>query len=177
MKEVEPHPYADKFPMLPAGEKAYGSTTSTMTSATVRHSKKYPGYLDVSVWTGDVYTSISRPVAADFVPEVLRVLGAPDTLKWRISDDCSDDFSTVESSVYFIADEDGYIKIGTARSVASRMASLQTASRQTLRLVASIPGDQSDEFALHARFETDRVRGEWFRPGSELMAFIAEVSV
>lgn len=77
--------------------------------------------------------------------------------------------------VYFIQDQDGFIKIGFAIDVKSRLKTLQTGSRQELRLVASIPGDERSEHELHRRFHRGHVRGEWFNPSEDLVSLIEGV--
>ncbi len=81
----------------------------------------------------------------------------------------------VVGHVYFIQDEDGYIKIGFALNVHDRLKSLQTGSRQELRLLASIAGSVQSEHDLHRQFSADRERGEWFRPSSDLLEYIGGV--
>jgi hypothetical protein len=78
------------------------------------------------------------------------------------------------SWVYFIqAGDDGPIKIGVSRKPKRRIESLRTASPVELRLIAVIVGGEKEEQALHRRFSEDRTHGEWFRPSSDLLAFIA----
>lgn len=82
------------------------------------------------------------------------------------------------SCVYFIQSggSDGPIKIGTTRvSAAARLADLQIGSPVPLALLATIAGGHEREAALHARFARLRLRGEWFRPEAELVAFIEGV--
>lgn len=83
------------------------------------------------------------------------------------------------SCVYFIeAVGAACIKIGVSFNAAQRVSELQTACPFDLRLIATIPGaTERDEQALHERFAAHRVRGEWFVPSPEIMAFIAERAV
>ena len=76
--------------------------------------------------------------------------------------------------VYFISDEDGFIKIGRALKPRERLAMFQISHRQTLTLLATIPGGVAKESEMHRRFASSRHRGEWFAPSSDLLAFIAE---
>ena len=70
--------------------------------------------------------------------------------------------------VYFIrAGSAGPIKIGVARSVESRLKTLQTGNHLELRLVTAIKcRDRVDaynkEAQFHKMFERKRIRGEWF---------------
>jgi len=79
--------------------------------------------------------------------------------------------------VYFVqAGEGGPIKIGTSDKVPDRIAKLQTANPHKLSLLGTVAGDEEIERALHARFASIRLEGEWFRPGRELLDFIAVVN-
>jgi len=84
--------------------------------------------------------------------------------------------------IYFIqAVESKRIKIGftngdsySARKNAAkqRLNALQVGSPEELTLLFTIEGSQSEEGALHKRFSTHRVRGEWFECRDELRAFV-----
>ena len=66
-------------------------------------------------------------------------------------------------AVYFIKDEStGFVKIGYSDKPNKRLKSLQTSSANKLTLVHAVEGDKALESALHTRFATHRVRGEWF---------------
>jgi hypothetical protein len=76
-------------------------------------------------------------------------------------------------SVYFAQDPASTeIKIGFSRSVRSRLAGLG----RPVRLLATREGNREVESAIHHRFRHARVRGEWFRPTPELLAYIEEIS-
>lgn len=76
--------------------------------------------------------------------------------------------------IYFIRmGQDGPIKIGFSGNVATRFAGLQIGCPHELSLLGRMPGGLDDERRLHARFDALRIRGEWFRPEPELLAFIA----
>lgn len=70
---------------------------------------------------------------------------------------------------------DGPIKIGVSGSVKTRVSALQTAVAEPVHLLASIVGDRHIEAALHERFRSSRLKGEWFSPSSELLAHIASL--
>jgi hypothetical protein len=79
------------------------------------------------------------------------------------------------AKVYLIRQgESGPIKIGTSTDVESRLASLQTANPEPLHLLRTFDGDERIERAIHGRFAHLRLRGEWFKPAAELLAFAAE---
>lgn len=75
--------------------------------------------------------------------------------------------------VYFIQGEQTKrIKIGkTSTTVQQRLADLQVGSAEKLTCLAVIE-DAEDDVPYHARFQVERVRGEWFQPSERLMAFI-----
>jgi hypothetical protein len=78
-------------------------------------------------------------------------------------------------TVYFFqVGTEGPVKIGrTNRSPLSRLADLQVSMPFDLRVVAlqiGVPVHRETE--LHRRFAHLNIRGEWFRPGHELMEFI-----
>lgn len=175
------HPYADAWPMLGKDVALEGYHLDPMCNARIQESRKHPGYFDVRVYAGGYASETKRPVRRDFVTVQLDALLRNDTrltandLQWTTAARRAS-VTRPGGYVYFIADEDGYIKIGYARDVSSRLRSLQTASRQALRVVASTSGTVSDEKALHAKFADAHVRGEWFRATSDLMAYINEVA-
>jgi hypothetical protein len=76
-------------------------------------------------------------------------------------------------AVYFIEDTaTRRIKIGTAKRPRERLINLQVGLPTHLRLLAAIPGKAKEEKALHERFHSARVTGEWFEATPELLAFI-----
>jgi hypothetical protein len=77
--------------------------------------------------------------------------------------------------VYAISDGSA-IKIGwSGAHPSSRMAQLQTASPNKLRLVGALLAASHEEGALHARFARHRIRGEWFRPVDEIVDYFTVV--
>lgn len=175
------HPYADAWPMLGEEVALEGYHLDPICNVRIQESREHPGYYDVRVYAGVCVSETKRPIRRDFVTLQLNTLLRNDTrltaddLQWATAARTSVMARPV-GYVYFIADEDGYIKIGHARNVSSRLRSLQTASRQALRVVASTPGSISDEKTLHAKFADAHVRGEWFRATAALMSYITEVS-
>ena len=65
------------------------------------------------------------------------------------------------SFVYFI-ECDGYIKVGLAKDVVSRISLLQVGCPHTMRLLGFIPGTRETERDLHKRLAEFHHRGEWF---------------
>jgi uncharacterized protein YozE (UPF0346 family) len=77
--------------------------------------------------------------------------------------------------VYFIQSQGTHtIKIGyTAGQAQNRLKALQTAHPYQLNILATLPGDQNYEKLLHQRFAEYRLKGEWFEPHPDLLAFIS----
>lgn len=79
-----------------------------------------------------------------------------------------------KSSVYFIGDNAGHIKIGKAISPMRRLSDLQCGQARPLTLIATMPGGHAVERRLHRKFKKHRVGGEWFADCPEIQAFIGE---
>lgn len=78
--------------------------------------------------------------------------------------------------IYFIqcGTAAGPIKIGYAKHNAlGRLAALQIGHYEDLHLLGCIEGDRKSEHPLHDKFRAHHIRGEWFHPSAELLAFIA----
>lgn len=76
--------------------------------------------------------------------------------------------------IYFIqVGTDGPIKIGYAGDVKRRLGELQLANPFELRLVRAVRGNVLLERQIHAIYAHARLRGEWFTPVPELVAFVA----
>lgn len=71
--------------------------------------------------------------------------------------------------VYFIrAGNRGAIKIGIAKNIERRMATMQTGNAFQLHLLARIPCDNKEqalflESKIHNFFKRQKIRGEWFQ--------------
>lgn len=70
----------------------------------------------------------------------------------------------------------GYYKIGCAKSVQRRMKQFQEFLPEEIKIIHTIPTNDMHfaEARLHQRFDSKRVRGEWFRLTPEDVAFICE---
>ena len=80
------------------------------------------------------------------------------------------------SVVYFVqAGKLGPVKIGTTTDINARLLDLQCANPDKLTLLGTLPGNADTERALHQAFAAHNIRGEWFRPASQLMIFIARL--
>jgi len=81
-----------------------------------------------------------------------------------------------QSKVYFIQESGSMaIKIGTAKDVDGRVRDMSVSTPHLLTVLAVIDGDRDVERVLHRRFAHARIRGEWFHPVPELLAYISEV--
>ncbi len=69
----------------------------------------------------------------------------------------------------------GPIKIGVSLYLKDRMGALRTGSAEPLHIRATVPGDQ--EQAMHRRFASHRLSGEWFSPAPALLEAIEEATV
>lgn len=77
--------------------------------------------------------------------------------------------------IYFVQSGHGAVKIGFSHNPAGRISSIQGIAADEVRLLGLMEGDIDVERQLHKQFADCRIRGEWFRPASELLAFIGEL--
>lgn len=73
--------------------------------------------------------------------------------------------------VYFAKAGDR-VKIGKAKNVASRIATLQTGCPDKIEVVRKVWGGNAVERTFHQRFSHLRVNGEWFRYEADLAQFL-----
>jgi Meiotically up-regulated gene 113/Putative antitoxin of bacterial toxin-antitoxin system, YdaS/YdaT len=66
--------------------------------------------------------------------------------------------------------DDGPVKIGHGKNPRRRLLNLQAGCPVHLRLLGTRPGGEAEERELHKRFQSSRIRGEWF-------AFVPEMLV
>ncbi len=64
------------------------------------------------------------------------------------------------------------VKIGFSEGHKTRLASLQNASPDALKLIGVVPGSVQLERKMHARFKAYREKGEWFRIEGTLATFL-----
>lgn len=80
---------------------------------------------------------------------------------------------TPSGYTYFIQAGAGAVKIGqTVRTPAERLAALQTANPEPLRLIAYLVG-VGYEAMFHRAYASQRLAGEWFTPSEPLAVGIA----
>lgn len=78
------------------------------------------------------------------------------------------------SGVYFV-EAAGYVKIGKANCVRSRLTVMQPNLPFLLSLLAVAPGGWKQERDYHAEFHASRVRGEWYMLTSDIKGEIARL--
>jgi hypothetical protein len=75
---------------------------------------------------------------------------------------------------YFITDGT-LIKIGRSIQPRARIKTLSAGLDRHHKTLAIVPSEIAEERATHHRFHHLRERGEWFRPGEDLLEFIAQI--
>lgn len=147
-----------------------------------RHGVKSDRWLSYVVANGEAVYTESPCSLAEATYFILHH-GGPIEGEWRMSDDptlrpwepqVSRRKTSPTGSVYFIQADNGYIKIGYTQDVAARIETLRGLSPTPLHLIGTITGTLSTERKLHSRFSHCRDHGEWFRPDTDLIAFISE---
>lgn len=76
--------------------------------------------------------------------------------------------------LYVIQDRH-HVKIGRAADPNQRLSELQTAHHRKLTLVCAVPAHAALERAVHERFASAQLEGEWFELTPELTWFIDEL--
>ena len=82
-------------------------------------------------------------------------------------------------AVYFIrAGESGPVKIGYATNVAQRLVKMQSDAADDLFVIGvDAAGSKETEREYHARFATEKIRGEWFSPSAQILETAAQLGV
>lgn len=78
------------------------------------------------------------------------------------------------SIVYYVQRPDGMIKIGTSRVAGSRLGAVGREHGRLL-LMAFHTGARAEEAAVHRKFKSLHIGGEWHRPELPLLEHIAKV--
>lgn len=78
------------------------------------------------------------------------------------------DHTSFQNCLYFIQSGKGPVKIGVAVNVSGRLADLQVANPENLKVIQQfVVSNKSLAFELerwmHERFHSQRIRGEWYR--------------
>jgi len=80
--------------------------------------------------------------------------------------------------IYFIrGKESGNIKIGYSADPEQRKSNLQTANYEELEFIGIMDGSIEDEAKIQEMFSTFNIRGEWYRPAQEVVAFAKKNAV
>ena len=75
--------------------------------------------------------------------------------------------------IYFVeAHGANVVKIGYSEDVKSRIKALSQGSPHKLILLGTMEGNMQDEERLHQAFESQHVRGEWFKLSPQIKDFI-----
>ena len=77
--------------------------------------------------------------------------------------------------VYFLEGPGGAIKIGYARDLTKRLASLQTGSPVRLRVLATVQGGSRLEREYHREFAGYALHGEWFSDNPRIRREVARL--
>ena len=80
------------------------------------------------------------------------------------------------SNVYFLqVGTDGPIKIGCTKfDIRRRVRAIQSGSPHILRWIGFYPGDRNEERQAHLLLKNSSLRGEWFYPTTEVVAFVKQ---
>ena len=75
--------------------------------------------------------------------------------------------------IYFIrGKESGNIKIGYSATPEKRKSNLQTSHYEELEFIGLMGGSLEDEAKIHETLARFNIRGEWYRPSSEVLEFV-----
>lgn len=88
------------------------------------------------------------------------------------------------TSVVYFVEREGLIKIGTTTNLKARLKAISKGGNMPpgmtvgpVLLLASTPGDRSDEARFHRRFDKQRIpKTEWFRPCKALRHLIEDLN-
>lgn len=79
-------------------------------------------------------------------------------------------------TIYYLRAENGAIKIGYTRSLHSRISDLSVSSPLELELVGQEEGTIDLERRRHDQYRDSHIRGEWFRPSTQLNFHIGQLN-
>ena len=99
------------------------------------------------------------------IPELAKMFAPIDSWSSRPGLEQSTELSQF---VYFIGSVRPFVKIGYSTFVPGRLAELQKANPEPLRVLGVMIGRSLLERALHQRFADHWVHGEWFRCDGQL---------
>jgi hypothetical protein len=70
------------------------------------------------------------------------------------------------------AEPSGTIKIGTTRHPQKRLNQIRSANHEQITLLFAISCEKVDELVVHGHLNPARIRGEWYRPTPEVLAWV-----
>lgn len=77
--------------------------------------------------------------------------------------------------IYFVRCASGQVKIGyTQFNAIKRLSALQSSHPEKLMLLGCIEGERLDEQALHKKFASSRLLGEWFTYTADIAEYLAQ---
>lgn len=74
--------------------------------------------------------------------------------------------------IYAISNSAGAVKVGWSKNPIRRVAAVQIGSLSKCVLVGKAPGSKAEERAIHDRFASYRIYGEWFRHEGAVSEFV-----
>jgi hypothetical protein len=101
-------------------------------------------------------------------------LGASELVVQHLVADATNDDDAAKSWVYFIADGVGFIKVGFAKNIRTRMIDIQCGTPHDLTLITQTPGGLRTERTAHGLLAAFHKRGEWFHDTPESRALIEQ---
>lgn len=108
-------------------------------------------------WSRSYMLGVAEECCAAGTPPDAQESAAPGTVNYAIQ-----------------SERGGPIKLGLATDPQRRLSHLQTSHHEPLVILATWPGDGASEAAAHERWRHLRIRGEWFDPSEDLLAWIHE---
>ena len=177
---VEP-PKIDNVPGLKWKARAHGRWEAWWRPRHDLVGRSYPKTMH-RLWVGAEPTDMDRKWISDrcnFMQNEMLLWGRggmPDLGQQRSTSTSAESPRTSSwgGYVYFVTDGVA-IKIGHASSPRSRLAELQVSHHITLSLLHDMPGKFEDEYMIQQSFSHLHIRGEWFRPGQDLLDYIEEL--
>ena len=91
------------------------------------------------------------------------------------SDPVRGPYDRAEPLVYFFQVVTGEIKIGISNDVERRLDDVRALNGGAVELLLVLRGGETLESALHYRFKRLHLHHEWFKPATELLAWLQEV--
>ncbi len=187
---IQLHDFSDAIRRVAAGElsiRGESRGTDQHASAKIEPVSHAKGFVKIGVWGDGLFQFAKRGIAEAHAREMLSLMKFPaEEFLWFEDNEDAGDWIPKEkhvapesrrSRVYFIQSGDsGPIKIGVSVSVDTRLKNIQVYHPLPLRVIGLIEGTVKKEHEVHTLFAKHRLRGEWFSPSPEILAFIKENS-